>query len=128
MVSKLKRIKKSKESSKLFLAVFNIILLALIIFLGFSAIRMNKRREILYENISKLEETLNKLEEKKNSLEARISYQGSEEYVEEVARDRLGLKAIGEKSVSFIKDVEEKEEKEEEKSFFDNLIERIKFW
>jgi cell division protein FtsB len=128
MVAKLRRIKKGKKKFSFSLVIFNIILIGLIVFFAFSAFRMRERGTSLYGDISVLEKRVEELEERKAYLEERISYQESEEYIEEVARENLNLKGVGEKSVAFIMEEEEEKEEEKEEGFFENILNKIKFW
>jgi len=77
-----------------------------------------------------LQEQIRDLEQKKKNLQANISYQESEEYIEEVAREDLNLKSPGEQGVAFIEEEEEEQvpEQEEEKGFLENILEILKFW
>ena len=128
MVAKFRRIKKRKKKSSFSTIAFTVVIFSLIIFLAFSSLRISKRKTELYSKILILEERLHELEQRKENLEASISYQKSKEYVEEVARDKLNLKGIGEQSVTFIMDEERERDEETNENFFSNFLNRIKFW
>ena len=70
--------------------------------------------------IESLRKEIQILEEKNKELKEEISQSGSEEYLEKVAREQLGLKAPGEEVIVINK--EEKEEqpeiKQNEKNFW----------
>lgn len=128
MIAKFKRIKKRKKKFSFLTIVFTVVIVSLIGFLALSSFRISKKKTELYDKISILEERLHELRQRRKNLEANISYQKSEEYIEEVAREKLNLKGIGEQSVSFIREEEEEEENKKEENLFSNFLEKIKFW
>ena len=121
MLSKFKKNKKASFFRDLFFSVFIIIFILLIV--GFFIItnwKINKKRAVLTARVESLRKEIQILEEKNKELKEEISQSGSEEYLEKVAREQLGLKAPGEEVVVINK--EEKEEqpeiKQNEKNFW----------
>jgi len=130
MVAKFKRFKKRVVKSSLFSYFLLALILGITGFLIFSAVSINQKRAKITQDIMSLQEQIRDLEQKKENLQANISYQESEEYIEEVAREGLNLKSPGEQGVAFIEEEEEEQvpEQEEEKGFLDNILEKLKFW
>jgi len=130
MVAKFKRFKKGVVKSSFFSYFLLAFILGITGFLFFSSVNINQKRAKISQDIASLQEQIRDLEQKKKNLQANISYQESEEYVEEVAREDLNLKSPGEQGVAFIKEEEEEPvpEQEEEKGFLDNILEKLKFW
>ena len=85
--------------------------------------KIKQRREELTARIETLKQEVAILEQKNQEIKERISESGKEEYLEEVARDQLGLKASGEEVVVVKKEGEEEKEevKEEEKTWWEKF-------
>jgi len=85
-------------------------------FLIVTNIKINRQRTELTDRIATLKQEIGILEGKREELKEKISQAGSEEYLEEVARDQLDMKAPGEEVIVITKgDEEDKEEEEKEK-------------
>ena len=116
MISRFKKNKKKNPRSNIFFSILLGTLLVLIIcFLVTTNIKISRRRAELTDRIATLQQEIGILEGKKEELKEKISQAGSEEYLEEVARDQLDMKAPGEEVVVITKEEEEKEEEEKEK-------------
>jgi len=120
-----KFIKKRKRSSwkNIFFSMLSVVLFILIIgFLAITNMKIKQRREEFSVRIAALKQEVALLEQKNQEIKERISQSESEEYLEEVARDQLSLKAPGEEVVVVKKEsssAEASENKEEEKSWWD---------
>jgi len=100
MLAKRKKIKRENSSESKFLPIIlGVLFLAIVGFLIVSNFRMNKKRTELQAKVESLQDQISALEEKKASLQAGISAGESESFLEEEARDRLGLKKPGEEVV-----------------------------
>lgn len=121
MLSKFKKNKKVSFFQDLFFSVFIVIFILLVAgFLIITNWKINKKRAVLTARIESLRKEIQILEEKNKELKEGISQSGSEEYLEKVAREQLGLKAPGEEV--FVINKEGKEEqpeiKQNEKNFW----------
>jgi len=96
--------------------------------LGVSSFKISQRRNILISQIEILQKEIQILEEKNKNLKSEISQSQSESFLEKEARERLGLKKPGEEVVAIKKiEGEEPEKIEEEKSFWQKVLEFFKF-
>jgi len=116
MLSKFKKNRKAGSRKNVF---FSILLgtgiLLVIIFLFFTNWKINQRRTVLTARIAVLKEEIAILVQKNEELEEKKSQIESEEYLEKVARNQLGLKKPGEEVVVVAKEKEKEEEIIEEK-------------
>jgi len=124
MVAKFKKNRKRKSSRNIFFSILlGVLLLLFIGFLVVTNLKISRRRAELTAKIAVLKEKIQILEQKKEELKENISQAGSEEYLERVAREELGLKASGEEVVVITKEDggEEKELEEEKKSWWEKI-------
>jgi cell division protein FtsL len=113
MLSKSKKNKKGSRREIIF-PIFLVILIILgIAFLVVSNLRINQRRQGLISQIAKLEEEIKAQEKQNAELQAGVSQVSDQNYLEQEAREKLGLKKSGEEVVS-IQKVETEENKKEE--------------
>ncbi len=128
MITK-KRKKKKSFQAIFFSILFGLFALAITIFLIVSNLRINRRRKELISQIGTLEKEIKILEGKNEELKAGVDQSLPERYLEKEARERLGLKKP-EEEVVVIKKIEtqEPEEVEQEKSLWEKILEKIKFW
>jgi cell division protein FtsL len=131
MITNLKKFKKSAfYQQTLFSIVLAVLVILGITFLVVSNMKINKRKEELNSQIQKLEEEINNQMKKNEELKAGLSQTSDQQYLEEEARERLGLKKPGEEVVS-IQKVETEEPKTEEqpkpKSLWQRILEKLKF-
>lgn len=119
MIAKFKKNKKRKSWQNIAFSIFiGLGLLLVVVFLFYTNWKINQRRAELIDRISALKEEIAFLEQKNKELEQKKSQIESREYLEEVAREELGLKKPGEEVVvvqpesSFDENSEDKEERE----------------
>ncbi|MBZ9569821.1 septum formation initiator family protein [Patescibacteria group bacterium] len=128
MITK-KRKKKKSFQAIFFSILFGLFALAITIFLIISNLRINRRRKELISQIGTLEKEIQILEGKNEELKAGVDQSLTESYLEKEARERLGLKKPGEEVVAIKKiETQEPEEIEQEKSLWEKVWEKIKFW
>ena len=127
MITESKKKKKEKNHSLYFSIILGVLVTVIIGFLVFSNIKMSQKKAVLTERYAFLQEQLRLLEQRKKDLEAGISYQGTEEYLEGIAKDKLNLRYEGEQVVSVVKNDEEDKTKEEE-NFLTKFLNKMRFW
>jgi len=119
MLTKFKKSKKGSHQTIFFSIFLGILTLVIIGFLVISNWKINQKRAELNSQIESLKKEIQTLEEKKQQLEAGISQTGKEEYLEEAAREQLGLKKPGEEVVTVLPPEKTEEEKPtKEKTFW----------
>ncbi len=121
MVVKFRKNKKVLSRQNILLSVsLGILLLVIIGFLINTNLRINRRRVESLSQIKILKEEIKTLEEQRKEMKEKISQATSKEYLEEVARNQLGLRKSGEEVVVVTQEKESEGEKEEkeEKSFW----------
>ena len=102
--------------------------LPIIGFLIISNWRISKKRSDLGSQIENLQEQIKTLEDQKSKLEAGISQGQSETFLEEQAREKLGLKKPGEEVVAVLPPKETAEQKpQENKSLWQKILEKLGF-
>lgn len=113
----------------LFSLISAIFIFGVIGFLIFYNWETNQKRAELTERIESLKAEIEFLEEKKQELETLTTESERESYLEEVAREQLNLKKPGEEVVAVLSPEEEegKEGGQEEKSFWQRILEKIGF-
>ena len=124
MIAKFRKKKKRSSWRNIFFSMFLVALFIFVIgFLFITNWKIKQRRAELTNRIETLKQEVAILEEKNQEIKERISQSGKEEYLEEVARDQLGLKAPGEEVLVVKKEGEEEKEevKEEEKSWWEKF-------
>ncbi len=128
MIAESKKKKKEKNHSLYFSIILGVLVIVIIGFLVFSNIKMSQKKAALTERYEFLQEQLRLLEQKKKDLEAGISYQETEEYLEEIAKDKLNLRYEGEQVVSVVKNEDNEDRTKEEDNFWTRFLGKIKFW
>ena len=124
MVAKFRKKRKRSSWKNIFLSIsFTLLFIFVIGFLFITNWKIKQRREELSVRMANLKQEVALLEQKNQETKERISQSESEEYLEEVARDQLSLKAPGEEVVVVKKEGgEEREEvKEEEKTWWEKF-------
>ena len=125
MIAKFRKKKKRSSWKSIFFSIFFVLLFIFVIgFLFITNWKIKQRRVELTSRIETLKQEVAILEEKNQEIKERISQSGKEEYLEEVARDQLSLKAPGEEVLVVEKEssfVETSEDKEEEKSWWEKF-------
>lgn len=128
MVAKFKKTKKRTFQTIFFSIILAVLIVMIASFLIISNWKMNQRRAELRTKIEELKKEIQILEEKNKELEAGISQVETREYLEKVAKEQLNLKNPGEEVVVITKEEGlEKERKEEKKSFWQKIWEKIGF-
>lgn len=110
-----KKKKRNTQRNIFFLILLGILVLLVIGFFVFTNWKINKRRAEFIDRISDLKQEIQVLEEKNKELKEKKAEAETEDYLEKMARDELGLKAPGEEVVVVQKEEEEQEEVEEKK-------------
>jgi len=123
VTEKSKNRKFNKE--RFFNISFFVIVLSVFTFFLFSNINIAKKRLSLISEIESLEEAMNKLEEEKAMLEDGLSSTETDDYWEGVIRDQGYIKE-GEESVVVLLSDDQGFQKNEDISFFESLLEKIK--
>lgn len=119
MVTRFKKNRKRRPSHNILFSIFLAAGFVLIIgFLVFTNWKISKRRAELLVRIDSLRKEIEILEQKNKELKEDISQAGSQEYLEKVAREQLGLKAPGEEVVVISREGQGEEVREEEKGFW----------
>ncbi len=122
MIAKMKKNKNLHCSLPLFPIFIGGLFLIVIGFLIFSNFNIGRRRTETIERIEVLREEIQILEEKNQELRVEISRAGGEDFLEEKAREQLGLKKPGEEVVVILAPEIEEKPVEKEKTFWE------KFW
>jgi cell division protein FtsB len=125
MIAKFRKKKKRSSWKSIFFSMFFVLLFIFVIgFLFITNWKIKQRRVELTNRIETLKQEVAILEGKNQEIKERISQSGKEEYLEEVARDQLGLKAPGEEVLVVKKEpafAEVSEDEEEEKSWWEKF-------
>lgn len=127
MVAKKQRIKKTSRQNLFFSVLLGSAILIIVGYLVVSNLRINQKRGELEYQRRVLEEKIQELELKRQGLEAQISQTLEEDYLEKEAREKLNLKKPGEEVVAVLPS-EEEEKKPAERSFWEKILDKIKFW
>ena len=123
-----KKIKKESSYKTIFFSVIAIILILFFIgFLIFSNWRIHQRRAELTSQIEELEKEIEGLEKRNQELKAGISQLSDESYLEEAAREKLGLKKPGEEVVVVLPPPETEEEAPPKKGIWQKILEILGF-
>lgn len=104
-----KKAKKRKrpltvDKDKLSIIVWGIFCLVFIGYLGFCNVRIWEKRHDLSKSSEKLEENIGALTKEKETLSFNLGETYSENYIEKVAREDLGMQKSGEEVVVVKKD------------------------
>ncbi len=119
--------KRKKEKSNLFSVLFLLLFFLLIaVFLGITNWRLSKKRSELNSRITEIKENIKHSEDKKGILEENLSKAGSQQFIEEKAREDLGFKKPNEDMIVITREEEEKETEEEKEK--KEWWEKLKFW
>lgn len=107
-----------RKMSVFFWALFCVWFVA---FLLYSNVKIFERRASLDKELANLEDTAETLSEESDLLKFKMGETYSEEYLERVAREDLGMQKPGE-TVVVIKKNDSAEEGEEEQSILQNIV------
>ena len=123
-----KRRKGINQTSLFFSILISFLILLIIGFLIFTNVNIVLRRAELTERVEELRKEIQILEQKNQELQTKIVRAGKPDFLEERAREELGLKKPGEEVVLILpieKDVEKSIE--EEKTFWQKFWEKLGF-
>ena len=115
MIAKNKKNRNKKKYDLFFLILFSLLILLVLGFLIYTNINIGQRRAELVERINVLRSEIQFLEQENQRLQKEIIRAGGQDFLEEKAREELGLKKPGEEVVVITpieKEVEEPVEKE----------------
>ena len=123
-----KRRKGINQTSLFFSVLISFLILLIIGFLIFTNVNIALRRVELTERVEELRKEIQILEQKNKELRAKIIRAQEPDFLEEKAREELGLKKPGEEVVVILPIEEDVEEPvEEEKSFWQKIWEKLEF-
>lgn len=119
---------KNESRQTIFFSVFlGVLFFTVVGYLVVSNLKINSRRAELNSQLIKLQTELNELEAKKAQLQAQVSQVTEEEYLEKEARETFNLKKPGEEVVTILP-AENNESAKTERSFWEKIADKIKFW
>ena len=131
MIAKTKKIQKARlleaRQNIFFSVLLGLLIFVVVGYLITSNLKINARRAELNLQLSKLQAELNDLEAKKAQLQAQISQAAEDQYLEKEARDTFNLKKPGEEVVTVLP-AEEGGGGPAERSFWEKIVDKIKFW
>ncbi|MEK7503567.1 MAG: septum formation initiator family protein [Patescibacteria group bacterium] len=118
-----------RESRKniFFSVLLGILLFTVVGYLVVSNVKINARRAELKSQLIKLQGELNDLQAKKSQLQAQVSETTNDAYLEKEARETFNLKKPGEEVLTILP-AEDNGSGQKQASFWQKLIDRIKFW
>lgn len=128
MVSKFKKNKKGKKESVkniILLSFLAVLFLFIVGFFIYTNYKIQQRRTSLTNRITELQSQIKELEEINSGLKEGILDIESEDFLEKVARDQLGLKKPDEEVVVIQTEEQEDEWIEEKKTWWDKIKD---FW
>lgn len=130
MIAKSKKIKKGASYQTVMYSILALLLFSAVIgLLIYSNWRINKRRAELVSQIQDLQQEIQASEKKNQELKSGISQSLGPSYLEEKAMSNLGLKKPGEEMVVVLPPPEkETGQKEEQKGFWQRVLEKIRSW
>ena len=128
MIQKTRKIKRGGSFKTIFASIIILLLIFFVVgFLIISNLRINQRRGELTSQIKTLEKEIQTLEKKNQEVKAGISQISDESYLEETAREKLGLKKPGEEVVVVLPPPESPNENKEAKGFWQKILEKLGF-
>lgn len=83
--------KKKRKQNRLAMLGITLVVLALLAVLGLQTVRLKQRRDEYADRLTSIEKQLSEQEERAADLEAERLYVQTRQYVEKVAKERLGL-------------------------------------
>jgi len=126
MIAKNKKNRNKKKHDSFFLILFSLLILLVIGFFIYTNINIGQRRTELIKRINVLRNEIQALEQENQKLQEGIIRADSQDFLEEKAREELGLKKPGEEVIVVIP-IEKEIEKtiEKEKSFWQKIWQRL---
>ena len=127
MIAQFRKIKRPNKPKFLYVIGFGFFVI-IICFLVVSNIKLHERREQIKLQAELLKNEIQVLEQEREKLQAQMSQTKLEGYLEKEARERFNLKKPGEQVVAFVREKsEQKEQTEQEKGFWDKILNIFKF-
>ena len=83
--------KRKRKQNRLAMFGITLVVLALLAVLGLQTVRLEQRRDGYTDRLTSIERQLSEQEERAADLEAERLYVQTRQYVEKVAKERLGL-------------------------------------
>ena len=127
MIAKNKKKKNESRQTIFFSVLLGVLLFTVAGYLVVSNLKINSRRAELKSQLIKLEAEFNNLEAKKTQLQAQVSEAANDEYLEKEARETFNLKKPGEEVLTVLP-AENNESPQKEASFWEKILDKIKFW
>lgn len=127
MVAKKNETKKDSGHNLFFSILIGVLLVVVVGSLIAANWRMGQKRADYESQLESLYLKLQTLEQKREQLQSQIYQSSEEEYLEREARETFNLKKPGEEVVAVLP-AEEEGTGEEEKGFFQKILDKIKFW
>ncbi|OGZ24521.1 MAG: hypothetical protein A2896_02070 [Candidatus Nealsonbacteria bacterium RIFCSPLOWO2_01_FULL_43_32] len=127
MVAKAQKIRKGKLQNLFFSILLGVLFFGVVSALVVSNWKINQKRAQYTAQIKVLQAQLQELELKREQLQAQISQTSDEVYLETQARETFNLKKLGEEVVAVLP-AEEEIIPEQEKGFWGQIWDKIKFW
>lgn len=127
MVAKTNQTKKDSSHNLFFSILIGVLLFVVVGSLIVANWRINQKRSDYEKQLESLQIELQALEQKREQLQSQIYQSSEEEYLEREARETFNLKKPGEEVVTILP-AEEEGSAEEERGFFQKILDKIKFW
>lgn len=127
MISEKKKFKKDSWQNVFFFVLLGVAIFTVVGFLIISNWKIGQRRAELDFQVEILQQKIWTLKAKRQELQSQISQTEGQEYLEREARDTFNLKKPGEEVVAILP-LEKEEGVEEEKSFWQNIWDKIDFF
>ena len=127
MIAENKKNKNESRKNLFFSVLLGVLLFTVVGYLVVSNVKINSRRAELKSQLIKLQAEFNDLEAKKSQLQAQVSEAANDAYLEKEARETFNLKKPGEEVLTILP-AEDNGNSQKAKSFWQKLVDRIKFW
>jgi cell division protein FtsB len=127
MIAKKEKIKNSRLGDNFMPVLLGCLVFIVVGFLVYSDMKISSLRTERIVKLRELQQQLTDLEAKRQELGAQVSQGESEAYVEKEARETFNLKKPGEEVVAVLP-AEGSQEKAPVKGFWQNVVDKIKFW
>ena len=126
MISEKKKLRKDSWQNIFFSVLLGAAIFTVVGFLIVSNWKIGQRRTELNSQVEILQQQIWTLETKRQELQSQISQTEGQEYLEREARDTFNLKKAGEEVVAILP-AEGEERVEEERSFWQKILDKIGF-
>jgi len=126
MISEKKKLRKDSWHNIFFSVLLGLAIFTVVGFLIVSNWKIGQRRTELNSQVEILRQQVWTLETKRQELQSQISETEGQEYLEREARNTFNLKKAGEEVVAILP-AEDKEGIEEERSFWQKILDKLGF-